>query len=211
MELELFNKINLTLQFVYESFTSFRKKRGEFNSYYNGYDRTLVENQPAAPDILSQFQDVIVRDLFQPTHLQNNHYGDKYLSIPAARFSEERVGVHEELIPYLFYYLANSLQNEIQGFLNLVRSPEFREDMHIDLTIENGVLSYSADRHNLITNYIQERIPTYNRMFNLLNQTTRFFIALNTDRPYFEIKLKDLDEILKVIDERYNFDAIVLT
>jgi hypothetical protein len=208
MELNLFNKINRTIQFVNESFTSFERNYGEFDSSYIGYNRTLVENQPHAFDVLQQFQDVTVRQLFKRLHLQSGNYGDNYLNLQVSRFTEARVGVHYEFPYFLFYYLVNSLEVEIRNFLHLVRSEEFRRDLPVDIILTEGVLRYSFDRHNIISDYIRERIPLYNRLFNLLNQSTKVFLAINSDRPYFEIELEKLDRLLEVSNSVYQFDVI---
>lgn len=208
MELNLFNKINRTLQFVNESFTSFERNYGEFNSFYIGYNRALVENQPHAFDVLQQFQDITARQLFNPLHLQNGHYGNNYLDLHVARLTETRVGVHYELPYFLFYYLVNSLEVEIRNFLHLVRSEDFRRDFPVDVTLTEGVLRYSFDRHNLISDYIRERIPLYNRLFNLLNQSTKVFLAIISDRPYFEVELAKLDRLLEVRNSVYQYEAI---
>jgi hypothetical protein len=208
MELNLFNKINRNLQFVNESFTNFQRNYGEFNSNYIGYDRVLVENQPNASDILQQFEVINTRQLFRTSHIENNHYGENYLDIPATRFTENRVGVHYELTPYLFYYLANSLIVEIRNFLHLVRSEEFKINFTVDVNITDGNLKYSFNRHNQISSYIRERIPLYNRLFNLLNQSTKIFLAISSSDPYFEIELDKLDKILANVENIYRFDVI---
>ncbi len=208
MELNLFNKINRTLQFVNESFTHFHRNYGEFESHYIGYDRLLVENQPHASDIFQQFQEINTRQLIRDSYLESNYYGVNYLDIAVIRFTEERVGVHYEFTHYLFYYLANSLITEIRNFLHLVRSEEFKKDFSIDINITDNILNYSFNRHNEISNYIRERIPLYNRLFNLLNQSTKIFLAVNSSNPYFEIDLGRLDNILECLETVYRYDIV---
>lgn len=205
MENRVFNKIQHAFTFVNNHYG--RTHRDNIHSDLENYNGYLVERFRAREDVLNvinQLKDVAFEDVFTQEYKDKWYQGTNYIKGYSSIVTETSVAVHWGVAEMLYYYLINSLTDEITKLISILNSEDFKIKFPT-IHIEKDEISLPMANMEEIEFYLLQQVPGFVQIVHVFNELSNYIYMKNA-RVVFRT-----EAILKTLETNrliYNFDAL---
>lgn len=200
MENILFNKISIAYQNLSETYQNYNRQYSDGYYVYTN-DISIVKNDKLV--FLNQFIGIPFETFFTEKQIASYH-NKKYIESDCVVVTDTTVNIHYDLSLVLYYNLVNYLKEDLQKFLDLLKSEAFKNEFNKFIKIDEHTLSYHSVREVQVIEFFKNHIVNYNHIHHLIYRITNEIIFNDLD-GYININITILNKILKWNPEIYDF------
>ncbi|WNM18602.1 hypothetical protein [Flavobacterium capsici] len=202
MEKKIFNQISIAYQNLSNRFQNYNR---QYIDLYYVYPNNLMIFEGEKLEFLLKFSEIPFGGFFKDTH-KNQFYNQNYFNGNCVINEENTIKIHYDFSLILFFYLVNSLKDDLNTFLEILESEEFKQTFNVYIKIDENSLSYHTAANEKIWEYFKSKIDTIGYINHIICVITTDIVYINID-SYVEINKNVIRSILKQLDDVYNFDG----
>jgi hypothetical protein len=203
MTKETYNKLQMLCTVLINIYSELRSVT---QGMYKVYDASYTFFTPQILEVLSEFENIGLRDLYKDEILNELPNQSEWFTNPLFKKEDDELFVSHDLELVLYYFLINVFQESITEFVNFLESEQNNYNHFMrwneskeKLTIRRGIEKTLFDKLNDLENC--------SFVWHLFNQVS-YGIIYATNEYDFVIELEKIKKLLTTAQE-FNFDLLI--